>query len=111
MDSAVCTLGKKRTLSGAVNLVIGLAVLVLGWTFVEIVLFVLGVLIAIKGVTDLIRVLNHKKSKKGVLKLLFPCLTIALGVALALGNGFDMVIMGIGILLIIDGAIGLISNR
>ncbi len=101
-------LGKRRTVSGAVNLIIGIAILVLGWALTSIVLLVLGVLIAVKGFVDLINVLKSKK--KGVLRVLFTILTIILGLALAFGNGLDNLILAVGILLIVDGVLGLIGS-
>ena len=102
-------LGKKRTTSGVINLVIGIAILVLGWALTSIVLLVLGVLIAVKGFADLIGALKHKR--KSVLRIVFAILAIVLGLALAFGNGLDNMIFAVGILLIVDGILGLIGSR
>ena len=50
--SGVIDLIKKNWMGGAVSLIIGISILVLGWTATKIVLLVLGILIAI-GVTML----------------------------------------------------------
>ncbi len=106
--SGVLDLIKKNWAGGAVSLIIGIAILVLGWLAVEIVLLVLGILIAVKGVVALIGV--FKKSQKNALEIVFPCLSIALGVLLAFGNGLDIIILVVGILLAIDGVLGLIGS-
>ena len=105
--SGILELVKKNWTGGAVSLIIGIAILVLGWLAAQIVLLVLGILIAVKGVVTLIEVL--KKSKKNALDLVFPILTIVVGVMLAFGNGLDVMIIIVGVLLAIDGVIGLVG--
>lgn len=98
---------KKNFTSGAISLVIGIAIIVLGWVAVKIVLLVLGILIAVKGVLALIEV--FKKSEKNALEFVFPALTAVVGLMLAFGNGLDIMIVIVGILLAIDGIIGLVA--
>lgn len=105
--SGILELVKKNWTGGAVSLIIGIAILVLGWLAAQIVLLVLGILIAVKGIVALIEVL--KKSKKNALDLVFPILTIVVGVMLAFGNGLDVMIIIVGVLLAIDGVIGLVG--
>lgn len=105
--AGVLELLKKNWTGGAVSLIIGIAILVLGWVAAQIVLLVLGILIAVKGIVALIDVL--KKKKKNALDIVFPVLTIVVGVMLAFGNGLDIMIIIVGILLAIDGAIGLVN--
>ena len=105
----VLDLSKKRTTSGAINLIIGIAILVLGWALTSIVLLVLGVLLAIKGLMDLVDALKAKK--KSVLRIVASALTMILGLALAFGNGLNDLIFAVGILLIVDGILGLIGSR
>ena len=102
-------LSKKRTISGAINLIIGIAILVLGWALASIVLLVLGVLLAIKGLMDLVGALKVKK--KSILRIVASALTMILGLALAFGNGLNDLIFAVGILLIVDGILGLIGSR
>lgn len=106
--SGIIDLVRKNYVGGAVSLVIGIAILILGWLAVEIVLLILGILIAIKGVFALIEAL--KKSKKNALDLVYPILSIVLGVMLAFGNGLDVIIIIVGILLAIDGVLALIGS-
>ena len=105
--SGVLDVLKKNFGSGAISLIIGIAILVLGWLVVEIVLLVLGILIAIKGAVSLFEAL--KNGKINVCKLIFPILTIVIGILLAFGNALDIIIVIAGILLIVDGAIGLLA--
>ena len=103
--SGILDILKKNMAGGAVSLIIGIAILVLGWTAAKIVLLVLGILIAVKGIVALIEAL--KKKKINALDVVFPVLTVAVGLMLAFGNGLDVMIIIVGVLLTIDGVIGL----
>ena len=105
--SGVLDVVRKNMTSGAVSLIIGIAILVLGWLATQIVLLVLGVLIAIKGVLALVDA--FKRSKKNALTILFPILTIVVGLAIAFGNGVDIILVVCGVLLAIDGVLGLLA--
>ena len=105
--SGVLDVLKKNWIGGAVSIIIGVAILVLGWTVTKIVLLVLGILIAIKGLIVLFEVL--KKKKKSIAEIVYPMLSVVLGLLLAFGNGLDVIIIVTGVLLIIDGCIGLIG--
>ncbi|MBR2722232.1 MAG: DUF308 domain-containing protein [Clostridia bacterium] len=106
--SGALELVKKNWAGGAVSLIIGLAILILGWTAAQIVLLVLGILIAVKGGVALFEVL--KKNKKNALEIVFPILSIVVGLLLAFGNGLDIIIVIVGVLLAIDGAVGLVGS-
>ena len=106
--SGVLDLLKQNWTGGAVSLIIGIAILVLGWVATAIVLLVLGILIAIKGIIALINILQRKK--KNALDLVFPVLTVVVGLLLAFGNGLDIMIIIVGILMAVDGVIGLVSS-
>lgn len=103
--SGALELYKKNWTGGAVSLIIGIAIIVLGWVAVTIVLLVLGILIAIKGVLALVDV--FKRDNKNALDIVFPVLTVVVGLMLAFGNGLDVMIIIVGVLLAIDGVIGL----
>lgn len=105
--SGVLELVKKNWFGGAISLIIGIVILVLGWTLVWLVLLVLGILVAIKGVIALIDAI--KRSKKNYLSILFAILTIVVGIVLAFGNALDIIVIIAGILLVINGVLGLIS--
>ncbi len=105
--SGVLDLIKKNWTGGAVSLIIGIAIIALGWLIAGIVLIVLGVLIAIKGVVALINVL--KKDQKNALEIVFPVLSVVLGIGLAFGDLEHLILIIAGVLLAIDGAIGLVG--
>ena len=105
--SGILDVLKKNWAGGAVSLIIGAAILVLGWTATQIVLLVLGVLIAVKGVVSFF---GAFKGRKNIFKFIFPILTVVVGLMLAFGNGLDIVILVAGVLLVVDGVLGLIGS-
>jgi uncharacterized membrane protein HdeD (DUF308 family) len=106
--SGVLDLLKKNWAGGAVSIIIGAAILILGWVAVQVVLLVLGILIALKGVVALVEA--FRKPKIAVLSLIFPILTIVAGLMLAFGNGLDIMIIIVGALLAVDGVLGLLAS-
>ena len=107
--SGILELIKKNYVGGAVSAIIGIVILVLGWTIAWIVLLVLGIMIAFKGIVALIDVL--KSSDRTALRLVFPLLTIVCGLALAFAFGelMDIMIIVGGVLILIDGIFGLLA--
>ena len=106
--SGILDLVKKNWAGGAVSLIIGLAVLILGWAATQIVLLVLGILIAVKGIVALINVL--KKGADNVLEVIYPIISVVVGLMLAFGNGLDVMIIIVGVLLAVDGVIGRVGS-
>ena len=51
-----------------------------------------------------------KQSNKSVLGILFPILSVVVGLMLAFGNALDIMIIIVGILLVVDGVIGLVGS-
>lgn len=100
---------KKNLSSGIVNLFIGVAIIAAGWLIAGVVLLVLGLFIAFRGVMDLLAVLKLKS--KGLMKFLSPVLTIIVGLALAFGNGVGIIITVVGVLLILDGVLALLGRK
>ncbi|MBQ7872803.1 MAG: DUF308 domain-containing protein [Clostridia bacterium] len=109
--TGIIDVSKKRAFSGAINLIIGIAILVLGWALTNIVLLVLGVLIALKGLVEFIEVMRLKKKKRSFLRLAFPILTVIVGLGLAFGNALDHIIVAVGIILIVDGVLGILGAK
>ncbi len=105
--SGIIELIRKNWGGGAISLIIGIAVLVLGWTLVNIVMLVLGILIAVKGIIALVQALGQKK--KTFLQVLFPILTIVVGILLAFGDMTGIILIIGGVLLIIVGVLGLVG--
>ncbi len=106
--SGILDLIRKNFAGGAVSLIIGIAILVLGWAAAQIVLLVLGILIAVKGLVALVEVLKRKK--KNALEIVFPVLTMVVGILLAFGDVMGTLTLIVGILLIIDGILGLCGS-
>ena len=106
--SGTLDLIKQNWKGGGISVAIGIAIILLGWLAVDIVIIALGVLIAIKGIIALIDV--FKKSDRNLLDFLFPVLTVVLGIALAFGNLLSILFLIVGILLAINGVIGLINS-
>jgi uncharacterized membrane protein HdeD (DUF308 family) len=105
--SGVLDIVRRNFVGGAISLIIGIAILVLGWTATKIVLLVLGVLLAIKGLFAFVDALKRKRS---ILALIFPILNVVVGLVIAFGNGLDIIIMVCGVLLVIDGVLGLLAS-
>ena len=105
--SGVLDIVKKNYVGGAISAGIGVAIILLGWLATKIVLLILGILIAVKGVIALIEVI--KKASKNVLEMIFPVLSIVLGLMLAFGYGLDLIIIIVGIVLAVNGVIGLLG--
>ena len=105
--SGILEVIKKEWAGGAVSLIIGIAILVLGNLLTSIVLIVLGILIAVKGIVSLIE--EFKRSKKSVIGITFAILTVLVGLALAFGNGLEIMLLICGIVFIVDGIVGLIA--
>lgn len=99
----------KKWTSGGVSLAIGVAILVLGWLAAEIVLLVFGILIALKGAVALFDIFTKKK-EKNILEIIYPVLSVVCGLMLAFGNGLNIIIIIVGVLLIVDGAIGIMGS-
>jgi uncharacterized membrane protein HdeD (DUF308 family) len=98
----------KNFIDGAVSLIIGIAILVLGWTLAKIVLLVFGILIAIKGLILLFEVIQKKK--KTLPEIIYPMASVVLGLLLAFGNGLDILIVVSGVLLALDGVVGVFAS-
>ena len=106
--SGTLDLIKQNWAGGAISLIIGIAILVLGWAAAQIVLLVLGIMISLKGVIALFNAL--KKKRANALEIVFPLLTVAIGLMLAFGSGLDIIIVITGALLALDGVLGLIGS-
>ena len=106
--SGIIEIIKKNVAGGIVSLIIGIAIILLGNLVVDIVLLVLGILIAVKGLVDLINAIK-KPEKTTVLDIIFPVLTMVVGLVLAFGNALSVLVIIVGALLVVDGVLGLLS--
>lgn len=101
----------KNWVATAVDVAIGVIIILGGWLFVEIVLIVFGVLIALKGVTDLMDALKPKK--KSIPDIVFACLTIFIGVMLIVSKWvmLDWFFIVLGVIFIINGIMELCGKQ
>ena len=99
---------KQNWVQGGISVGIGVAIIVVNAlvNLIWIVLLVLGVLIAFKGIAALINAIKYDTTALG---LLFPVLTILAGVGLAFGGLASIIILIVGIYLAVVGALGLIG--
>lgn len=97
----------KRIYSAIVNFAIGAIILIIGWTILEIVLIVFGILVAARGVMDLVEIVKSKR--RNALAIIVAAFTVVIGIALAFGNLIGNLIWIIGLLLVIDGVLGLLG--
>ena len=105
----VLELVRRNFFGGAVSLLIGILIIVLGWKIAEIVFLVLGILLAIKGIIALFDALKAKKGK--ILRVLFALLTVICGLVFvfAFGELVDILVIVGGIMILVDGIVGLIA--
>ena len=99
----------KRMNGAIINGIIGAAILVFGGLVAEFAITVLGILIAIRGVMDLLEVL--KREHRNSLQLILPIITIVIGVGFAFGSLLNDLIRVIGVLLIVDGVLELLKVK
>lgn len=101
----------KNWVPAAVDVAIGAIIILGGWLFVEIVLIVFGVLIALKGVTSLMDAL--KPRKKSIADIVFAGLTIFVGVMLVASKWLmlDWFFIVLGIVFIVDGILELCGKQ
>ena len=101
----------QRTNAGIVKLVVGICILLFGWLFVNLALFLLAAVIIIIGLKKIMQVkeqspVNLSKQDK-VVVYAKPVLTVLAGAILLLNQGgvIDWIFMVVGILLIVEGAL------
>ena len=99
---------KKNYTSGGISLIIGAAIILLGWLLTDIVLKVLGILVAVKGIISLLE--SFKSKKINVVEIVYTALTVIAGILLVFATGeiINTIILIAGIIFVIDGVLGLL---
>ena len=107
----VLDLVKGSTTSGVINIAIGAVILLGGWFFLEVVLLVFGILLAVKGTIALINAL--KALNKSIFDIIFSALTIAVGIMLIASKWalIDWFFIIMGVLFIVDGVLELLGKK
>ena len=113
--AGVIDIVNKLTTAGVIKAVLGVALLVCGWTLVSLALYIMAAVLLIYGILLMIEIIkNMKKSDKianKVLKLVEPVVMIIVAACLLFNQGgaIAWVFILAGILLIVDGALGLVN--
>ena len=113
--AGVIDIVNKLTTEGVIKAVLGVALLVCGWTLVSLALYIMAAVLLIYGILLMIEIIkNMKKSDKianKVLKLVEPVVMIIVAACLLFNQGgaIAWVFILAGILLIVDGALGLVN--
>ena len=98
---------KSGVKAGIVNLAIGLLLVLAGSLIVSLLGIAFGILLVIKGVSDLLKALKGKN----LLEILFTILTIIVGIMLIVSKWLvvDWFFIVVGVMFIIDGVLGLLG--
>lgn len=106
--AGILDLIRKNWISGAVSVVIGVVVVLFAAFLIDFVMLVIGILIVIKGIVSLLGACVCKS--KDILAYVFPVLTVISGCVLAFADGENVVLLIGGIILIVNGALGLVES-
>ncbi len=100
-------MNSKDKTPGIIELVIGLAIIICGWTIADIVLLIFGILLIIKGAIELSRTY-----KLGINYMLSPIATIVIGVILVIARWalIDVFCVIAGIIFIVNAVLILIGK-
>lgn len=108
--SAILDLVRKQTNSGVVKGVVAVCVMVFGWLFVELALYLIAALLLFYGVSQLIRTVKEKPV--GYLPYAVPVFSLIAGCCLLFNQGgtVDWIFVVVGIVLIVDGVLSMIRK-
>ncbi len=92
---------RDEIMGGVITAAVGVVIIWGGWSFVDLVLLILGVVLAVKGILDLVTYSRYKNS----MAVLASILTVIVGVALAINKWalLDWLFIVLGVVLIVDG--------
>ncbi len=107
----ILKVAKNAVAEGVFTAALGVLVILGGWMFLDIILLVLGVALAVMGVFDLIKALDGKK--KNTSAILASVITVAAGILLIVSRWalLDWFIIALGVILIIDGVLMLAGKK
>lgn len=105
--SAILDFIKKETGSGVVKAVLAIGVAVFGWMFVELALYLIGILLIFHGVTQLVQ--NAKQKPSGNLAYVIPVFSLIAGCCLLFNQGgtVNWIFVVAGLILIVEGVLSL----
>lgn len=102
---------RKNYVSAAIEIILGIAVIVCGWTILDIALLVLGIGLSIYAIYEIIMIAKNFK-KKGWISLIKPIITLVVGIFLIVAKWVlvDWIFIVIGVILIINGILALLGK-
>ena len=102
---------KKNYIPAVIEIILGIAVIVCGWTILDIALLVLGIGLVIYSVYQIVMIAKDFK-KKGWMALIKPIITLIIGVFLIVAKWLlvDWVFIVIGVIFIINGIMALLQK-
>lgn len=109
---AVIDFVNKQTQAGIIKTIIGVVILVLGWVFVEIALYLIAGVLIILGISQIISAIKLSKLCNAVQKVFMfvkPVATLAAGLCLFFNKGgtMDWIFFLVGVLILIEGMLSL----
>ena len=102
------------TMGGVVNIVFGALILVAGWLFITLALYILAACLLIAGIGELSGLLKKRVKKLNlavILRIAQPVIYILVAICLFFNQGgaISWVFTVSGLFLIVDGALGLVA--
>ena len=97
----------KYLVKGVIEALVGVAIIVGGWVFADIVLLILGILLIIKGILEI-----SKIYKKGFMAMLPAIVTIVIGILLVIAKWvlLDVICIIAGIIFIVNAVLTLFGK-
>ncbi len=100
--------------NGIVKIVFGALVLVAGWLFIQIALYLLGAFLLISGASDLYRIFKNKIKKvtiSFIARIIQPIIYVMVAVCLFFNQGaaLSWVFIVSGVFLMLDGVVALVG--
>jgi uncharacterized membrane protein HdeD (DUF308 family) len=94
--------------------VFGALVLVAGWLFIQIALYLLGAFLLISGASELVRIFKHKIKKitiSFIARIIQPIIYIMVAICLFFNQGeaLSWVFIVSGVFLMLDGVVALVG--
>lgn len=109
---AIVDFVNKQTQDGIIKTIIGIVILVLGWVFVDIALYIIAGVLIILGISQIISAVKLSKycnSVQKVFMLIKPVATLAAGLCLFFNKGgtMDWIFFLVGALILLEGLLSL----
>lgn len=109
---AIIDFVNKQTQAGIIKTIIGVAILVLGWVFVDIALYIIAGVLIILGISQIISAVKLSKFCNSVQKVFMfikPVATLAAGLCLFFNKGstMDWIFFLVGALILVEGMLSL----